>query len=79
MIIQLYYPGRSDCFRVYHNQQDVIVDPEVNEVRILKNGFLDEKFTLVKKCSPVWTDETKCCNEVLVKLVVYPIEVKISQ
>lgn len=77
MRILLYKPDSVEgAFREYHYPQDVIIDND--KVNILKNGFIEESFRLVKKCSPVWTDETKWPQEVLVKIIVEPLRIKVT-
>lgn len=77
MRILLYKPDSLEgSFRSYGSPQDVLIDGE--KVNIIKNGFIVESFKLVKACNPSWTDETKPLKEVLVKIIVEPLKIKVN-
>ena len=79
MIILLYYKGENEAFRKYHSSCEVVVNPDTNKVDIIENDKVVDSFELVKKCSPIWTDETKFCSEIMVKIIVQPIKEKTKE
>mgnify|MGYP000480564065 CR=1 FL=1 len=73
MIILLYKPGAPDAFAKYDSSCEVRIVEDV--VYVYRDEEIVERFRLSKKCNPVWTDETKVVSEIMVKIIVEPIEV----
>lgn len=73
MIILLYRPDAESAFAKYDSSCMV----NIIGGRVYIRAVSGDQFTydLVKKCAPVWTDDTKVVSEIMVKLIVNPIEV----
>lgn len=69
MRILLYKPNTPDAFKVYSGENNIIVDRETQTVSIRRCDG-EDTYKLVKQYAPVWTDDTKNVDEILVKLTV---------
>ena len=80
--ILLYKPGYDTAFMKYENPCEVIIPQGSDLVQIVNSTDIDSnirnpiiaEYRLVKKHAPVWTDDTKMQQEVMVKLDVEELE-----
>ncbi len=79
MKILLYKPDSPTAFRMYNHDTEVVIPKGEGIVNIIqKTSSIDpiviEQFKLVRKQDPIWTDDTKSDEEIMVKLQVEELE-----